>query len=122
MAPFGQPLHLRFKYPRWATVRGVGTDERDNMSNAHCRAFPVESIYQLEPTLVIVQILRRLPITSDVVIVQPYLPAYRVPLFQSLVDILKRDGIECRVAASHPPGTLECEKCRATGDGMREPR
>jgi glycosyltransferase involved in cell wall biosynthesis len=37
-------------------------------------------------------------------IVQPYLPKYRVPFFESLIAQLAGDGIDCRVTASRVPG------------------
>lgn len=41
---------------------------------------------------------------SSVLIVQPYVPEYRVPLFQLMYDHLHRAGFDLVVAAGHPHG------------------
>lgn len=51
----------------------------------------------------------------NLVIIQPYVPAYRVPFFERLIAILGGEGIECRVAASMPDGAQA-----ARGDAQRE--
>lgn len=42
--------------------------------------------------------------TERIVIVQPYVPKYRVGFFEGLVCELERDGIDCVVAAGRPTG------------------
>lgn len=42
---------------------------------------------------------------QSLVIVQPYLPAYRVEFFSRLIAVLDTDGIDCVVAASMPSGS-----------------
>ncbi len=49
---------------------------------------------------------------SEVVIVQPYVPAYRVGFFEPLVDRLASIGVNCRVVAGTPDRQQE-----ARGDG-----
>lgn len=50
-----------------------------------------------------------------VVIVQPYVPAYRVEFFSRLISSLKASGIDCVVAAAQPNGEQF-----ARGDGATE--
>lgn len=50
-----------------------------------------------------------------VVIVQPYVPAYRVVFFSRLIDSLAQKGVDCVVAAAQPKGDQ-----RARGDNAEE--
>jgi glycosyltransferase involved in cell wall biosynthesis len=52
---------------------------------------------------------------QSVVIVQPYLPAYRVEFFSRLIDALDKDDIDCIVAAAEPS-----QEQKARGDSVRE--
>lgn len=54
--------------------------------------------------------------TRTLVIVQPYVPTYRVEFFARLIALLALDGIECYVAASEPDGSQS-----ARGDSVDAP-
>ncbi|MDN4641333.1 glycosyltransferase [Agreia sp. PsM10] len=56
--------------------------------------------------------------TKRLVIVQPYVPKYRIPLFSSLVDELARDGIDCVVAAGEPQGIQAARNDRADAEWL----
>lgn len=43
------------------------------------------------------------PLRQSVLIVQPYVPKYRVAFFSSLIQMLEGEGVACRVAAAPPP-------------------
>ena len=53
---------------------------------------------------------------SRVVIVQPYVPQYRLPFFERLTDTLAESGVELVVAAGSPEGAQA-----ARGDGVDMP-
>lgn len=40
--------------------------------------------------------------TKSLIIVQPYLPTYRLVFFSRLIDVLKQSNIRCQVAAAAP--------------------
>ncbi len=42
---------------------------------------------------------------TKVIIVQPYVPSYRVPFFSKLVSKLADSGISCEIHAQHPSGS-----------------
>jgi glycosyltransferase involved in cell wall biosynthesis len=52
--------------------------------------------------------------TKSLIIVQPYLPKYRLAFFSRLIDVLKQSDIRCQVAAAAPS---EHQTDRADADG-----
>lgn len=54
--------------------------------------------------------------SKSLIIVQEYLPAYRVGFFSSLIDVLAQSGIECRVAAGTPQGEQSIRDDAVTKD------
>ena len=57
---------------------------------------------------------------KQLVIVQPYVPTYRVPFFEGLVNKLGEIGIECRVLAGQPTGTQRHRNDAAAADWIVE--
>jgi glycosyltransferase involved in cell wall biosynthesis len=57
---------------------------------------------------------------KQLVIVQPYVPTYRVPFFEGLVNELRENGIQCRVLAGQPTGTQKHRNDAAAADWIVE--
>lgn len=60
--------------------------------------------------------MERSPRATKVTFLQPYVPSYRVALFETLRNLLRENGLELQVAHPEPTGTLAQRRDSASGD------